>query len=614
MTKLADAIYDAIKRHKNELALSLVTQNRKTLESGIYGGIQVLHLAIEFKNFQFAEKLLELGVDIHCPAVDGSAALYVAAKENNIKGVEWLLAHGADVKHGEGKGRTALLGAVAANNLKLVKRFIDLGADVNASVKEYKDSETLNPLRICYWDKPQHQVAALLREHGAVLPEDCKLDPARFASGGGATSLLQKLKEWLQRWTGQKVVENEASTAQPSDDLDDDMEDDLDDEMDDDLDAAGLGYKAFENDDYEAAIQHFSEAIGRGPLPTLYYYRGVAHEMLGNADEAIEDLSKCLELKPDHSRALYSRSLARRKVEQWEESFADIRRAYEIDPDDFRIVNAYAQFLVRSPVQAHRNSELAVKLATRGCELTDWKDPLCVETLAFAYRELGDASKADEFTAKVKELQSVSPIDASNEVKECFEHHMGKAPNPKGLQEIVPGKVGVSIWIIDPQTDDERKLIFTTGMSELPMSVPSGCDDGPYAELCMRLPADWPAQPSLDDTSKMWPWIWLRRIAHYPHMNNTWIGEYPSVFPVKGPLEPVDSSCNFTAFLLIPNFDPFSGFRSDAGPYINLITVVPIYSEEYSLAKSDKGIPELFHRFQKAHLPAALELNRPNVG
>jgi hypothetical protein len=182
------------------------------------------------------------------------------------------------------------------------------------------------------------------------------------------------------------------------------------------------------------------------------------------------------------------------------------------------------------------------------------------------------------------------------------------------LQEIVPGKVRVSVWTIDPGTRKDRKLIFTTGMSEQPMAVPAGCNDGPYAELCMYLPADWPAQPPLEDASKAWPWIWLRRIAHHPHEMNTWIGEYPSVFPPEGPLEPVAPGSGFRAFLLVPNFSGLAGFRSDAGPYVNIITVVPIYAEEYALARSDGGIAELFQRFEKSGIPAALQVNRPNVG
>lgn len=382
-------------------------------------------------------------------------------------------------------------------------------------------------------------------------------------------------------------------------------------------DAAVAGYQAFEEGDYEGAIEHFSVALEESPLPTLYYYRGVAHEMAGRPEEAIADLSKCIELQPNHTRAMFSRHLTHRKLEQWEQAFADIKRAHELDSGDFRIANAYAQMLAESPIEAQRDAQLAVKIATRACELTEWEDPICIGTLAAAYRAAGDDAKADELAHKAQQLSGVTfdyDYDkVRSEIHEYFTYHFEKAPNEMGLREIVPGKVAVSVWTIDRDDAEEPNVIFTTGMSERPMSVPAESVDGPFAEVCMYLPADWPTKPDLEDKSKSWPWLWLRRVAHYPHEQNTWIGEYPSVFPVEGPLKPLGEGSKFTALLLVPNFAPLRGFRSDEGPQVNIITAMPIYTEEYELAKQENGIPKLFARFQEAGVSASLDPDRPNT-
>jgi len=385
----------------------------------------------------------------------------------------------------------------------------------------------------------------------------------------------------------------------------------------DPVDAAAAGYEAFEEGDYELAIRYFSVEIDQTPLPTLYYYRGVAYDMSGHPNEAIADFSRCIDADSNHTWAMYSRGVTYQKLEKWEPAFADVRRAYEIDPGDFRIANVYARMLATSPVQAHRNSELAVKVAMHGCKLTNWEDPICVQTLADAYREAGNVAKAKEYDRKIREMNSCrfdyDYETVCREIHDYFTHYMGKHPNELGLQEIIPGKVNVAVWTIDRENRSKPNLIFTTGMSERPMAVPEDADDGAFAEVCMQLPPGWPTQPEIEDRANLWPWIWLRMIAHYPHEKHTWIGEYPSVFPVEGPLKPLGPDCKFTALLLVPNFGPLKGFPSDEGPFINIITAIPIYTEEYEMAKGKDGIPRLFARFQELGMSPSLMPNRLNA-
>jgi len=387
-------------------------------------------------------------------------------------------------------------------------------------------------------------------------------------------------------------------------------------------DANAAGFDAFEDGDYEAAIAHFTVALEQESLPTLYYYRGISYDMTDRPEEALADLSKCLEAEPDHTWAMFSRHRVYRKTKQWESAFADVLRAYEVDSGDFLIANAYAQMLATSPVDAHRNAdrnaEQAVKIATHACELTNWEDPLCVQTLANAYRGAGNVAKANEYDQKVREVES-STFDydyeiVREEIEEYFTYHMGKPPNERGIGDTISlGKVDVSVWTIDRGDPNKPNLIYTTGMSEQPMAVPEDVDDGPFAEVCMKLSPDWTPQPNVRDDATIWPWYWLRTIAHYPHEEKTWIGEYPSVFPVGGPLEPLGRYSGFTALLLIPNLGQLEGFRSDEGPFINIITAMPIYTEEYELAKTEGGFKKLFARFQELGITTSLQPNRPNA-
>jgi hypothetical protein len=49
---------------------------------------------------------------------------------------------------------------------------------------------------------------------------------------------------------------------------------------------------------------------------------------------------------------------------------------------------------LRSPDAQLRNGTLALRHATKACVLTDWKNPMCIESLAAAYAECGGFREA----------------------------------------------------------------------------------------------------------------------------------------------------------------------------------------------------------------------------
>ncbi|MDZ7615960.1 MAG: suppressor of fused domain protein [Patescibacteria group bacterium] len=140
---------------------------------------------------------------------------------------------------------------------------------------------------------------------------------------------------------------------------------------------------------------------------------------------------------------------------------------------------------------------------------------------------------------------------------------------------------------------------------------PEGQEEYQYAELMMYLPADWPIQPKVD-SPQLWPWRWLRTMAHYPHEQNTWLGGPLTTFANGEPPEPLESGCDFTAFLLAYELN-FPSFESLDGRLIKIITAMPIYTEELRLAQQEDGFTKLLLRLQEEGITPTLKPNRPNV-
>ncbi len=185
------------------------------------------------------------------------------------------------------------------------------------------------------------------------------------------------------------------------------------------------------------------------------------------------------------------------------------------------------------------------------------------------------------------------------------------------LDESVPGIVSVGVHILEPIREAPYYVVYTTGMSDLPMTVPAGHEereDLRHAELYMFLPEKWnpdDIEESSDPSgSDVWPVGMLRSIACYPHTNGTFLGN-GSVIPNGEDYDPLCPATTMGGVVLSELEGDIGGFTAEDGTRINFYMVIPAYAEELKY-KLENGMDALNRRFDKGKLPMVTDLGRPN--
>jgi hypothetical protein len=187
---------------------------------------------------------------------------------------------------------------------------------------------------------------------------------------------------------------------------------------------------------------------------------------------------------------------------------------------------------------------------------------------------------------------------------------------PLSIQELVPvtDDVRISIHIIRPTDLHPYLTLFTSGMSDRPMTPP---DENQIryrlAELIMHLPPDWKLSPKTAKQSEFyWPVQWLRQVAYYPHLANTWLGGQFTVITNDEPPQPLGPLVPQTALLIVADYDDWSPAKLASDKVVHFYTVMPIFTEEVLFEKKF-GVERLLNRLARKGIKLVADPKRNNV-
>ncbi|MCC6126171.1 MAG: tetratricopeptide repeat protein [Pirellulales bacterium] len=151
--------------------------------------------------------------------------------------------------------------------------------------------------------------------------------------------------------------------------------------------------------------------------------------------KALEVYDKYAANYPENGELLRGRGDAYLNLGKQAEAVADYEKAYKVMPKDSGLLNNFAWVLATSTDDKLRNGKRAVELATQACELTGYKLPHILSTLAAAYAETGDFENARKWAGKAVEI---GLKDQDEELKKELESYKQNKPWRELLSEEPP--------------------------------------------------------------------------------------------------------------------------------------------------------------------------------
>jgi tetratricopeptide (TPR) repeat protein len=164
--------------------------------------------------------------------------------------------------------------------------------------------------------------------------------------------------------------------------------------------------------DNDKALADYNEAIRLNPkLPPAFSNRAVSWMAKGDKDRALADLNEAIRLDPTFMDAYNNRGFVWRVSGDTGRAVADYTQVIRLNPDFADAYDSLAVIFAASADAKFRNGKRAVEMARKACELTGWKNPYYLNTLAAAYAESRDFAQAVSWQEKALGFKAFSKLD-----------------------------------------------------------------------------------------------------------------------------------------------------------------------------------------------------------
>lgn len=194
-----------------------------------------------------------------------------------------------------------------------------------------------------------------------------------------------------------------------------------------------------------------------------------------------------------------------------------------------------------------------------------------------------------------------------------IEKHVG--PIATVWHELLSDLVHIDVHQVAPTDDRPYWTLITTGMSDLPMTVPARSEDMAFAELMICLPKQWKmTQADFKNEQFYWPVRWLKILARFPHEYKTWLG-WGHTIPNGDPPQPFHETVPFECVMLVRPKSVSTEFwqlpvRQDKT--VHFFAVMPLFRGEMEL-KLTQGAETLEQLFERHKVSEIVDPKRRDV-
>jgi tetratricopeptide (TPR) repeat protein len=156
-----------------------------------------------------------------------------------------------------------------------------------------------------------------------------------------------------------------------------------------------------ERGDLDGALDDIQEAAKLNPESALpVYNRGLVRLRQKDYSAAILEFDAALKIDPDYAVAFLDRGAAHEAQKSFDLARKDYETGCRLDPESPSGWARRAWLLAVHPDAEQRHGMNAIGYAKIACELSRWKDAVCLATLAAAYAEAGRFDEAVKWQQK----------------------------------------------------------------------------------------------------------------------------------------------------------------------------------------------------------------------
>lgn len=165
---------------------------------------------------------------------------------------------------------------------------------------------------------------------------------------------------------------------------------------------ANRGYSRRDSGDTEGAMSDFAEALRLEPRSThALSGRSGLWANMGRGREALADADLACQI--DLPGGQLARGLAKISLGQFDSGFRDLKEHQRRNPQDAQAANRIGWMRATLVDPGVRNPDEALHYARLACEMTGWKNPSLLDTLAAALADAGKMAEAVKLQTQIVE-------------------------------------------------------------------------------------------------------------------------------------------------------------------------------------------------------------------